>query len=141
MTSEIVIMTSNAIAMAADSAVTVYGSKTYNGVNKLFMLSNSPSVGIMFYNNTNFLEFPYETIIKEFRNSIKDQYNSLSLKKILKNNKDFSSVSDFQLAFQDYLKSLIKNSRSKISFENQFKVFLGKLPNIIIVILIFQSIS
>ena len=29
------------------------------------------------------------------------------------------------------MKSLIKNSRSKISFENQFKVFLGKLPNII----------
>ena len=84
MTSEIVIMTSNAIAMAADSAVTVYGSKTYNGVNKLFMLSNSPSVGIMFYNNTNFFFFFYETIIKEFRNSIKDQYNSLSLKKNFK---------------------------------------------------------
>ena len=42
MTSEVVIMNKNAIVMAADSAVTVGGTKTYNGVNKLLMLSNSP---------------------------------------------------------------------------------------------------
>lgn len=35
-------MNSSAIAMAADSAVTVGNKKTYNGVNKLFMLSNDP---------------------------------------------------------------------------------------------------
>ncbi|WP_407422686.1 hypothetical protein [Methanobrevibacter sp.] len=47
MTSEVLIMNKNAIAMAADSAVTVNNRKTYNGANKLFMLSNEPPMGII----------------------------------------------------------------------------------------------
>lgn len=45
MTSEVLIMNKNAIVMAADSAVTVGNMKTYNGFNKLFMLSNDPPMG------------------------------------------------------------------------------------------------
>ena len=54
MTSEILILNNNAIAMAADSAVTVGGKKTYNGVNKLFMLSNNPPMGIMIFGSAEF---------------------------------------------------------------------------------------
>lgn len=67
MTAEILIMNDGAIAMAADSAVTVGNKKTYNGVNKLFMLSNDPPMGIMIFGNANFDIFPMETLIKEFR--------------------------------------------------------------------------
>ena len=42
LTSEVLIMTPSAVAMAADSVITVNGNKTYEGVNKLFMLSNNP---------------------------------------------------------------------------------------------------
>lgn len=67
MTSEILIMNKNAIVMAADSAVTVEGSKTYNGVNKLFMLSNDPPMGIMIFGAAYFESIPMETLIKEYR--------------------------------------------------------------------------
>lgn len=131
MTSEIVIMTPNAIAMAADSAVTVGGSKTYNGVNKLFMLSSNPPVGIMYYNNTSFLNIPFETIIKEFRESIKNPYNHFLFKKFLNNNKHFSTISNFQSGIIDYFKVLMKESDFKLSFEYRFKLFLEKIPLII----------
>ena len=67
MTSEILIINKNAIAMAADSAVTVGNKKTYMGVNKLFMLSNNPPMGIMIFGSANFGRVPMETLIKEFR--------------------------------------------------------------------------
>ena len=63
MTSEILIMTPTAIALAADSVVTIGNSKTYDGANKLFMLSNNPPSGIMIYNNANFYNIPMETKI------------------------------------------------------------------------------
>lgn len=67
MTSEILIMNKNAIMMAVDSAVTVEGSKTYNEVNKLFMLSNDPPIGIMIFGAADFESIPMETLIKEYR--------------------------------------------------------------------------
>ena len=67
MTAEILIMNRNAIAMAADSVVTVGNQKTYTGANKLFMLSNNPPMGIMIWNNADFMGIPLESLIKEFR--------------------------------------------------------------------------
>ena len=67
MTAELLIMNGNAIAMATDSAVTVGDIKTFNGANKLFMLSNDPPMGIMIFGNSNFDDFPIEALIKEFK--------------------------------------------------------------------------
>lgn len=52
MTAELVVMNKSAVAMAADSAVTVSGAGTpniYNSVNKLFALTKFSPVGIMVY--------------------------------------------------------------------------------------------
>jgi hypothetical protein len=68
MTAEIAVMNKRAIALAADSAVTVGDrAKFYNTANKLFMLSKYEPVGIMVYNNAEFMGIPWETIVKEFR--------------------------------------------------------------------------
>lgn len=67
MTSEILIMTPTAIALAADSVVTIGNSKTYDGANKLFMLSNNPPSGIMIYNNANFYNIPNGNYNKRFQ--------------------------------------------------------------------------
>ena len=132
MTSEIVIMTPNAVALAADSAVTIDYKKTYNGINKLFMLSNNPPVGIMFYNNVSFLNIPFETIIKEFRKSITDYYNRNFFKKILNDSNRFNKVSDFQNAFIEYIKLIIPKSDFKISFKNKLDYFIKiVLPTIV----------
>lgn len=81
MTAEIAIMNKSAIALAADSAVTIEqrkGKKIYNTVNKLFTLSKYHPIGVMIYGNATFMGVPWETIIKIFRNKLgKTKFNSL----------------------------------------------------------------
>lgn len=70
MTAEVVIANKSAIALAADSKVTISGSrmsKTYDTVNKLFTLSKVHPVGIMIYGNADFMGYPWETLIKNYR--------------------------------------------------------------------------
>lgn len=70
MTSEVAVLNKSAVALATDSKVTVGSanqSKTYDTVNKLFMLSKTEPVGVMIYGNAEFMEFPWETIIKQYR--------------------------------------------------------------------------
>ena len=115
MTSEVLIMTPSAVAMAADSVVTVNGNKTYEGVNKLFMLSNNPPMGIMTYNNANFLTFPMETIIKDFRDKISD--------------KKFNTIYDFKKEFNDYLNGVCngKDDVTSYSIVDKFNSFIKQL--------------
>ena len=74
MTAEVAIMNRTAVALAADSAVTIGGGqnvpKIYNTVNKLFMLSKYHPVGIMVYGNAEFMRIPWETVIKMYRNHL-----------------------------------------------------------------------
>ena len=70
MTAEIAVLNKSAIALAADSTMTVSGTtKRYPG-NKLFALSRSHPVGVMFYNNSEFMGIPWETLFKMFRQAI-----------------------------------------------------------------------
>jgi len=74
-TSEVVVMNSLAVALAADSAATVsdgIDNKIYNSANKLFMLSKHHPVGVMVYNNASLLGIPWETILKMFREKLAD---------------------------------------------------------------------
>ncbi|MFZ3339552.1 MAG: hypothetical protein WA213_01630, partial [Terriglobales bacterium] len=75
MTAEIAILNRNAVAMAADSAVTLQlpgGQKIYNTVNKLFTLSKYRPVGVMVYGSADFMTIPWETIIKTYRAELYD---------------------------------------------------------------------
>jgi hypothetical protein len=72
MTAEVAILNKTAVALAADSAVTIKsgdGVKIYNTL-KLFNLCRSSSVGIMVYNNAEFTSVPWETIIKQYRKQL-----------------------------------------------------------------------
>ncbi len=76
MTAEIAILNRQAIALAADSAVTINfpdGQKIYNSVNKLFMLSKYAPVGVMIYGVADLTGVPWETIIKSFRRDLGDE--------------------------------------------------------------------
>lgn len=73
MTAEIAIMNKEAIALASDSAVTMVGEagqKIFTSANKLFALSKYHPVGIMIYGSAIFMEVPWETIIKIYRNKL-----------------------------------------------------------------------
>ena len=73
MTSEVVVMNRMAVALAADSAVTVEAGRTpklRESAVKLFMLSKHHPVGVMVYHNSSLLGVPWETIIKLFRKQL-----------------------------------------------------------------------
>jgi hypothetical protein len=74
MTAEVVILNKSAVALAADSTVTVSSGsndrKTYNSVNKLFALSKHQPVGVMIYGDASFMGVPWEVVIKEYRRQL-----------------------------------------------------------------------
>jgi len=97
MTAEITIMNKEAIVLAADSAVTFpnyTGSKIFQTANKIFTLSKYSPVGIMVYNNPNFMSVPWETIIKLYRKKL--------------GNKNFPKLRDYA---NDFIKFIIKNKK------------------------------
>jgi hypothetical protein len=81
MTAEIAIMNKEAIALAADSAVTLKerdGQKIFTSANKIFALSKYHPVGVMVYGNSKLMEVPWETIIKMYRSRLgKKEFDDL----------------------------------------------------------------
>lgn len=70
-------MNEEAIALAADSAVS--GPKIFTSANKIFALSKYHPVGVMVFGNGQFLNVPWETIIKQYRRELgDDSFPSLS---------------------------------------------------------------
>lgn len=108
MTAVVGILNKQAVAIAADSAVTIGGSngnKIFNRANKVFTLSKYHPVGIMIYNSASLLSTPWETIIKMYR------------KQLGKNS--FPRVEDYKIDFIRYL-----NSKSYFTDESTQKTFI-----------------
>lgn len=71
MTAEVLVINANAVALAADSAVTIgFGKKIYNSAIKVFSLSKHEPVGVMIYGNADIMGVPWEIVIKMFRQFI-----------------------------------------------------------------------
>jgi hypothetical protein len=88
MTAVVGILNKHAVAIAADSAVTIGGNggrKIFNKANKVFALSKQHPVGIMIYNSASFMTTPWETIIKVYRK----QLNSTSFPTLKAYEQDF----------------------------------------------------
>ncbi len=96
MTAEIAILNRSAIALAADSAVTIsVGGKTkvYDTAEKLFELSKKQPIAIMIYNNVEFVGVPLDVLIRKFRNEQDGR------------NISYSTMQDACSAFIDYMGS------------------------------------
>ncbi len=73
MTAEIAILNRTAVALAADSIVTLAGprsSKTYDSAEKIFQLSRYQPIGLMIYNNALFMNAPLEVVVRRYRETI-----------------------------------------------------------------------
>ena len=125
MTSEVLVMNSMAVVLAADSALTRSSSnsdKQYysNGGNKIFSLSTAKraNIGIMIYNQTSICGAPWELLIKSFRHE--------------NVGKTFNTVKECSEKFFKFIeenKTLIKN---EVKEENSFQEIinlLGKYSN------------
>jgi len=95
MTAEVVIMNKTAIGLAADSAVTIPylpEKKIYYSINKLFRLSECYPVGIMIYGRAEFMEVPWQTIIKAYRKKL--------------NRTGFDTLREYAEGFLDFLRDV-----------------------------------
>ena len=70
MTAEVALLNKTAVALAADSAMTLGGSGKIYPTQKLFALTKHHPVGVMVYNNAEFMGIPWETLIKMYRRSL-----------------------------------------------------------------------
>lgn len=118
MTAVVGILNKYAVAIAADSAVTIGGSsgkKIFNKANKVFTLSKHHPVGIMIYNSASFMNTPWETIIKVYRKQLGstsfptlNEYKQNFIEFLRANN--FYTDSKMQNAFLEYFAVEILNS-------------------------------
>ena len=119
MTAEIAILNREAVALAADSAVTMLGpsgEKIFTSANKLFTLSKYNPVAVMIYGNALFMEVPWETIIKIYRKRLR--------------NKSFSSIKEYAQDFISFLTSvegIFTEKNQKVYFERAVYSYLDFL--------------
>lgn len=112
MTAEIVVYNRNAIALAADSAVTV-GRKTYNSANKLYMLSKYYPVGVLIYNSARINNIPVEIIVKEYRKRL--------------GRRCFDSLKEYKEDFVKFLRSFIQEQENEMDKKNSILVQLQNM--------------
>jgi len=102
-TAEIAILNKTAIALAADSAVTISvgenQQKVYDSEDKLFELSRQDAIGIMINNNMHFMETPLPVLIKRYRAGCGR----------------FDKVEDAALDFLKYLQSFGSSASQKLA--------------------------
>ena len=109
MSAGICIMNKNAIALAADSAVTIGGGVAiHNSVNKLFALSRKEPIGAIIYANANFMQTPVEVILKQYRREIDSKCRY------------FNELEDYVIDFIDFL---IRNKQF-LRFETNEEYFV-----------------
>ncbi len=128
MTAVVGILNKHAVAIAADSAVTIGGSggkKIFNKANKVFTLSKQHPVGIMIYNSASFMTTPWETIIKVYRK----QLGSTSFPTLKEYKQDFISFlrkknfytdSGMQTTFlENFALDIINSTINDIALQNK----------------------
>ncbi|MBK9477327.1 MAG: hypothetical protein IPN99_00415 [Bacteroidetes bacterium] len=111
MTAVVGILNKHAVALAADSAVTIGGGsgrKIFNKANKVFALSKQHPVGIMIYNSASFMATPWEIIIKVYRKQL--------------NSKSFPTLAEYQNDFIEFLraKNFYADDKIQIHFLENF---------------------
>jgi hypothetical protein len=120
MTAEVVVMNKSAVALAADSAATIGAApKVFNGAEKLFMLIPGHAVGLMIYNNAEFMGMPWETIVKKYRDYF------------VESSKKLGSLQEYTSHFITFLSSqssnLISEKQQELSLEITIDYYLREV--------------
>jgi hypothetical protein len=106
-TAEIAIINKIAVALAADSAVTIserdsQHKKIYNSEEKLFELSYTDPVGIMINNDMNFCETPIQILIDRYR----------------KMDRKFGKIEEYAKNFREFLLDFSKHTDNEIKLRH-----------------------
>ena len=106
------IITKECIICSSDQAATMSDGKTYDGMRKIYELTDLFPAEIMYNGNADFENFSMETLISKFRNTA--DFEELKTVENLKNefveflskNTQFSNVDDYLREILDYLKMI-----------------------------------
>lgn len=112
MTSEVVVVNREAIALAADSATTMIGGrriKIKTSSDKIFPLSGKHSVAFMVHGNQEFMYIPWGTIFDIFRKEVGEE--------------QLDTIEDYRDCFIEFL----ENNESLITDEIQTFYYLFKI--------------
>lgn len=106
MTAEIAILNKTAVALAADSAVTISAGqnqhKIFDSADKLFELTNGNPIAIMINSDMSFMEAPLPVLIKEYRT----------------NAPSFARVPDASAHFLAYMDDFARKSPDRIKLQS-----------------------
>ena len=141
MTAIVGVLNKHAVAIAADSAVTIGGTKIFNSANKIFALSKRAPVAIATYNNANLNNVPWEIVIKEYRKYLGDTKKA-RLKdyvddffEYIKSRKYFSTTEElkesqmqnFSLYLNIWIKELPQDQQNEQCINNRLEQRLNEL--------------
>ncbi len=115
MTAEVVIYNKSAIALAADSAVSIEGSsshKVYNNAEKLFALTKHHPVALMIYESNELQGVPWELIIKSYRKHLTD--------------KSFDTLQEYKNDFLNFVQNFYMELPSEFKL-HQLAMYLNHL--------------
>ena len=124
MTAEITVMNKEAVALAADSAITAgtgYGRKIFTTGDKIFVLSPNRPVGVMVYNNAQFTGVPWATVIYEIGKQIPID--------------GFDTLEEYVRLFLSYFEKagyLFPKDEQKSSFNDQLYYYFSALLRTIV---------
>jgi len=133
MTSQLALMNSMAVALASDSAVTI-GSKTFDGVKKIFRLDSNPKIGIMISNVANYIpcNVSWERVIGLFDLSIKKEFSTVEecvqkFKKFVSDEKVLSPNTENSISLQfdliNFVERMIRPEQKR-----QFQEAIKQMP-------------
>lgn len=114
MTAIVAVLNKHAVAIAADSAVTMGNThKVVNSANKIFTLSKYHPVAVMTYSSAAFMGTPWDIIIKEYRKQLHDT--------------SFQTVKEYLYDFIAYLhnRNFFCDERTQKLFMNSMLDFSG----------------
>jgi len=100
MTAEIAILNRSALALAADSAVTITvgrKNKVYDTAEKLFEFSRKQPIALMIYNNVEYVGVPLDVLIRKFRTAHDEPIRPAKYK-------PFATLKDAADQFLEYLR-------------------------------------
>jgi hypothetical protein len=81
MTAEVALLNRSALALAADSAVTIRSGpsvKIYDSAEKIFELSRRQPIALMIYNNVDHVGIPLDVLIRKYRKECNKEFNTIN---------------------------------------------------------------
>lgn len=122
MTALVGVLNKRGAAIAADSAMTVFGngsSKIYNNEQKIFPLSDKNPIGVMICNNLNFLTTPWALIFELYKSE--------------RDNQTYPKLTGYVEDFINYLTSLKRLQTQEVKnafYQNEFEQLIDAFRSI-----------